>query len=71
MKTEPNSFVGIMAVDRSVRSLKQGHDIIKADVINELRSYDSADDPSFFPWFRVIDPKEGSLYWYTGASASK
>ena len=44
---------------------------IKSDVINELRSYDSATDPSFFPWFRVIAPKEGSLYWYTGASASR
>ncbi len=70
LKAKPNSFVGVLAVDRSVRSLKSGHDINKADVISELRSYDSAVEPSFYPWFRVIEPKEGSLYWYTGASAS-
>jgi CD109 antigen len=71
IKTKPSSFVGIMAVDRSVRSLKAGHDIIESDVLDELRGYDSAKLPSFFPWFKVIEPKEGSLYWYTGASASR
>jgi CD109 antigen len=71
VKAKPNSFVGIMAVDKSVRSLKSGHDVIHADVVHELRSYDSAPDPSFFPWFRVIEPKEGSLYWYTGSSGSR
>ncbi len=71
VKSKPNSFVGVMAVDKSVRSLKSGHDVIKSDVVHELRSYDSAPDPSFFPWFRVIEPKEGSLYWYTGSSGSK
>ena len=49
---QPNSFVGVMAVDKSVRSLKADHDILQADVVHELRSYDSAPDPSFYPWFR-------------------
>ncbi len=71
LKAKPNSFVGILAVDRSVRSLNSGHDINKEDVINELRSYDTAAEPSFYPWFRVIQPKEGTLYWYTGASAAR
>ena len=52
VKAKPNSFVGVMAVDKSVRSLKADHDILQADVVHELRSYDSAPDPSFYPWFR-------------------
>ena len=44
-----------MAVDKSVRSLKSGHDVVRDDVIRELRSYDSAIEPSFFPWFKVND----------------
>lgn len=54
VKTKPNSFVGVMAVDKSVRSLKADHDILQADVVHELRSYDSAPDPSFYPWFRDV-----------------
>ena len=42
----------LQAVDKSVRSLKADHDILQADVVHELRSYDSAPDPSFYPWFR-------------------
>lgn len=71
VKSEPNSFVGILAVDKSVKSLKTGHDLIESDVIDELRSYDSAVEPSFFSWIRHVKPQEGSLYWYTGASASR
>eukprot|EP00094_Tigriopus_californicus_P007480 TCALIF_07202-PA protein Name:"Similar to CUBN Cubilin (Canis familiaris)" AED:0.20 eAED:0.21 QI:0/0.76/0.57/0.97/0.85/0.88/35/0/3998 len=71
VKSKPNSFVGIMAVDKSVRALKAGHDIIHSDVISELRSYDSGKVPAFFPWFQVISPKEGSLYWYTGSRGSQ
>ncbi len=39
-------------------------------LFSELRGYDSAADPSFYPWFRVIDKADKSLYWYTGSSAA-
>ncbi len=33
LKAKPNSFVGILAVDRSVRSLRSGHDISRENVV--------------------------------------
>ena len=47
-----NLTVNLQAVDKRVRSLKADHDILQADVVHELRSYDSAPDPSIYPWFR-------------------
>merc|ERR1719158_1267035 len=29
LRAKPNSFIGVLGIDRSVRSLKGGHDIIK------------------------------------------
>jgi len=71
VKTQPNSFVGLMAVENSVLAYTPGHDITMSDVVNELRSYDSAVDPEFYQWFRVIRPLKGSLFWHTGSSASE
>ena len=53
VKSKPNTFVGLMAVDARVNSLNLGHDFTMEDVVDEIRSYDSARDPSFIPWFKV------------------
>lgn len=71
VKTQPNSFVGLMAVEKSVLAFTPGHDITMSDVINELRGYDSAVNPDFFPWFRVVRPLKGYLYWHTGSSGAQ
>ena len=72
VKTQPNSFVGLMAVEKSVLAFTPGHDITMSDVIEELRSYDAAKaDPDFFPWLRVIRPLKGFLYWHTGSSGTQ
>ena len=71
VKTQPNSFVGLMAVEKSVSAFTPGHDITMSDVVNELRGYDSAKDPEFYPWFRVIRPLRGQLFWHTGSSGSQ
>ena len=56
VKSKPNSFVGILAVDTRVSRLNRmhkGNDITMQTVVNELRTYDSAQDPDFYPWFKV------------------
>ena len=53
VKTKPNSFVGLMAVDTRVNSLNLGHDLDLEGVVDEIRSYDAVRDPSFIPWFKV------------------
>ncbi|CAB4054630.1 CD109 [Lepeophtheirus salmonis] len=71
IKSKPNSFVGILAVDKSVRSLKGGHDVLLKEVTDELRRYDTANTPNFFPWFKFIKPNDGSLSWHTGSLNSE
>ena len=71
MRSKPNSFVGLLAIDRSVRSLKSGHDIEKEDVLNEIKDYDVGQETSFYPWVQSIKSSQGNLYWYTGAAGSK
>ena len=76
VKSKPNSFVGILAVDKRVHRLNKLHsqennDITMGTVVDELRTYDSAQDPDFYPWFSVIKPKESALSWHTGSSASQ
>ena len=50
VKSRPNSFVGLIAVEKNVLAYTPGHDITMSDVVSELRSYDSAIDPEFYPW---------------------
>ena len=59
VKAKPNSFVGILAVDTRVNRLNRlhkGNDITMHTVVQELRTYDSAQDPDFYPWFKVNYP---------------
>ena len=70
LRAKPNSFVGVLAIDRSVRSLKAGHDIEKSDLLSEIRSYDSGQEASFYPWVQSLKQRE-NLYWYTGSVSSK
>ena len=71
LRAKPNSFIGVLAIDRSVRSLKSGHDIVKDDLLSEIRSYDAGQETSFYPWVQSIKNVQGSMYWYTGSSSSK
>lgn len=71
INAKPNSFIGLLGIDRSVRSLQAGHDIVKEDLIQELYDYDSGYETSFYPWIQTIKNLPGSLYWYTGSSSSK
>jgi len=71
LRAKPNSFIGVLAIDRSVRSLKAGHDIVKDDLLSEIKSYDAGQETSFYPWVQSIKNDQGSLYWYTGSSSNK
>lgn len=41
VKTNPNSFVGLLGVDQSVLVLKKGNDLEASAVLNELEQYDT------------------------------
>ena len=76
VKSKPDSFIGILAVDKRVNALNRKYsenrnDITLETVVSELRTYDSGRDPNFYPWFSVIKPKEDALSWHTGSSGSQ
>lgn len=41
VKSEPNSYVGLLGIDQSVRLLKTGNDISKSDIIASIDNYKS------------------------------
>ena len=42
IRTEKDSFVGLLAVDQSVLLLKSGNDISRDEVVQQLEMYESA-----------------------------
>ncbi|XP_053206291.1 CD109 antigen-like isoform X2 [Panonychus citri] len=64
VKTNPNTYVGVLGLDQSVLLLKSGNDITRDDVIAELATYDSnynsdSTDP-FKSIYRNSFPSESS-----------
>lgn len=51
MKTNPNSFVGLLGVDQSVLLLKSGNDIEQSTVFKALEEYNHVDKYNY-GWYR-------------------
>ena len=66
VRADPDSFVGILALDQSVLLLNSGNDITESMVEDELRQYDSSGN--FYPYYRggMIDKrrKKRSMAYY-------
>lgn len=71
VKTKPNAFVAILAVDQAILLLDKGpghHDIRREDVINELATYDNA-KPEKPSWYRKR--KKRSSQWMSSLTAGE
>lgn len=44
IKTDPNSYVGLLGVDQSVLLLKSGNDLDLSAILNDLKPYKSEDE---------------------------
>lgn len=62
IEASPSSYLGLMAVDTSVLLMGTDHDITSANVMDEVKKYDSSN--KFFP-YRPMFRKKRSLmpYW--------
>lgn len=47
IKTKPDSYVGLLGVDQSVKLYKTGNDISREEIVKELQSYDGGSFSSF------------------------
>ncbi|XP_013779799.1 CD109 antigen-like [Limulus polyphemus] len=70
VKTKPNAYVGILAIDQSVLLMKSGNDITQQNVVEELGTYDTGKKNKFWPpWYR--QRRTRSLWWPGSTSASQ
>lgn len=68
VRAQPNSYIGLLAIDQNVGILKSGHDILQSQVMKELGGYDIA-DPS--PYYGIFTDKHKHFPWKPGASNAR
>lgn len=68
IRSQPNSYIGLLAVDQNVGLLKSGYDITPNHVANELQMYDSS-MPS--PYWAIMKDQKSHFFWKQGASNAK
>lgn len=68
IRAQPNSYVGLLAIDQNIGHLKTGHDILQTQVAHELSGYDVA-DPS--PYLSILADQRKHFFWKPGSSNAK
>uniref|UniRef100_T1IYG2 TEP1-F n=1 Tax=Strigamia maritima TaxID=126957 RepID=T1IYG2_STRMM len=64
--TQPNSFVGLLAVDQSVLLLKSGNDVTQEEIIHQLELFDTGKQPKSH-----LDLIYSSIWFPGSATASE
>ena len=62
VKADPDSLVGLLAVDQSVLLLKSGNDITREMVEQDVEEYETGRSPGFRPWEGVVFRKKRSIW---------
>lgn len=65
---QPNSYVGLLAVDQNVGLLRNGYDIVHDDVSKELEGYD---DSEVSPYLSILGDQRRNVFWKPGSSNAK
>lgn len=65
VRAQPNSYVGVLAVDHTVNSIRSGHDLSHVQVSKELQKYDAA---SASPYSLIMKDSKSHFFWKQGAS---
>lgn len=64
---QPNSYIGLMAVDQNIINSRSSHDITHSQIVRELINYDAAE---MSPYFGVFNAN-GNFPWSPGNSNAK
>lgn len=65
VKTQMNSYIGLLAVDQNIAKLRGGYDITENDVSKELKRYDGAVES---PYYAIMKDSESHFFWKPGSS---
>lgn len=68
IRAQPNSYVGLLAVDQNVGMLRSGHDVTPSQVSNELRMYDFSKSS---PYWAVMKDTKFHFAWKPGSSNAR
>lgn len=68
IRSQSNSYIGLLAIDQNVAMLKPGYDISPKYVSKELMAYDFA-SPS--PYWAIMKDQKAHFFWKQGSSNAK
>ncbi|XP_017784771.1 PREDICTED: CD109 antigen-like [Nicrophorus vespilloides] len=68
IRAQPNSYVGLMAIDEKILSLKGGNDLTLRGVSEELDYYDPSE---LSPYAFLMKGSKANFFWKQGSSNSK
>lgn len=60
--SKPNSYIGLLGVDQNVLSLREGNDLDKMQIFNELETY-SKKQSSVSRYYGVDEWKDFAVYF--------
>lgn len=65
IRSQPNSYIGLLAVDQTAGHLRTGFDVTHANVADELKRYDIAPQS---PYSLVMKDNKFHFFWKPGSS---
>ncbi|KAI4464831.1 macroglobulin / complement [Holotrichia oblita] len=66
--SKPNAYVGILAVDQNINTLRSGYDMSMDDIFNELERFDRAITS---PYSTIMKNSKSDYFWKPGTSNNK
>ncbi|XP_018336565.1 CD109 antigen-like isoform X2 [Agrilus planipennis] len=68
IRAEPNSYIGLLAIDQNIADLRSGYDITHDMVFKELLGYDPS---NLSPYWAVLKDIMSHFYWKPGGGNAK
>lgn len=67
VRTQPNSYVGLLAIDQNAAHLRSGYDLTQNVVSEELKRYDVS---NMSPYYTIMKDSKSHFFWKPGSSNS-
>lgn len=65
MRAQPNSYIGLLAIDQNAAHLKPGYDVTQNQVSSELLKFDVSE---ISPYYAIMKDAKSHFFWKPGSS---